>query len=66
MYTSLEAHHGPDNSFNGFGKSQKERRIDFIFINDAVKVYKHGILTQHWNNRYPSDHMPVLAEVGIQ
>ena len=65
-YSSLEEHHGPDNSVSGFGKFGKERRIDFIFINDAVKVYKHGILTQHWNNKYPSDHMPVLAEVSIQ
>jgi endonuclease/exonuclease/phosphatase family metal-dependent hydrolase len=65
-YASLEEHHGPDNTISGFGKFGKERRIDFIFINEPVQVYKHGILAQHWNNRYPSDHLPVLAEVSIE
>jgi endonuclease/exonuclease/phosphatase family metal-dependent hydrolase len=64
-YTSFEEHHGPDNTISGFGNFPKEARIDFIFTNNAVKVYKHGILSQHWSNRYPSDHLPVLAEVSI-
>jgi len=57
--------YGPDNTFNGFGRSQKEQRIDYIFVNDAFSVSKYGVLCEHWGGIYPSDHMPVLADLSL-
>ena len=39
--------------------------IDFIFIKNNVKVLNHGILSDTWNGKYPSDHMPVVADILI-
>jgi endonuclease/exonuclease/phosphatase family metal-dependent hydrolase len=34
-------------------------------VREGVQVIQHGILADHWDGRYPSDHLPVLAEVEI-
>ena len=41
-------------------------RIDYIFVSDAVRVLRHATLTDHWDGRYPSDHMPVVADVVME
>lgn len=60
-------HIGPHFTFEGFEvKSGSERRrIDFIFVNDRVKVNKHAIITSSSGEYYPSDHLPVIADVVI-
>jgi endonuclease/exonuclease/phosphatase family metal-dependent hydrolase len=64
---SEEPPHGPDWSSHGFsGQGRPGRIIDFIFVSDAIKVIRHGILSDHWSGRYPSDHLPVLAEVVVR
>ncbi|HOJ11961.1 MAG TPA: endonuclease/exonuclease/phosphatase family protein [Clostridiales bacterium] len=40
-----------------------EMGIDFIFVKNSVKVIQHGVLSDTWNGRYPSDHMPVVADL---
>ena len=62
---SQSAVYGPDNTFNGFGRSEKEQRIDYIFVNDAFSVLKYGVLCEHWGGIYPSDHMPVLVDLSL-
>jgi len=42
-----------------------EMRIDYIFIKNSVKVLQHGVLADTWNGRYPSDHMPVVADLAL-
>lgn len=37
--------------------------IDFIFIKNNMKVLQHGTLADTWDGRYPSDHMPVAADL---
>lgn len=39
--------------------------IDYIFIKRVSKVKSHGFLSDTWDGRYPSDHMPVVAAVEI-
>jgi endonuclease/exonuclease/phosphatase family metal-dependent hydrolase len=64
---SLTPHHGPRISFFGFDVSNtRGRRIDYIFVSNNVHVLRHGILTDQWSGYYPSDHLPVLAEVHWQ
>jgi len=53
-------------TFNDFGKSLEEgNKIDYIFIKNNIEVNKHYIITDTFEGRYPSDHMPVLAEIRI-
>lgn len=63
MHRSEHGHHGPTSTWNGFQEIVPERRIDFIFVDDAVRVLQHGILADHVDGRWPSDHLPVLAEI---
>lgn len=56
--------YGPEGTFTGFAvKAEILTTIDFIFINKKIKVVRHGVLTDSFNLFYPSDHLPVLAEI---
>jgi endonuclease/exonuclease/phosphatase family metal-dependent hydrolase len=58
---------GPIGTFNDFDISNKlENRIDYIFVNKMVSVKRYGVLTDSRNNRYPSDHLPVLVEIQLK
>ena len=59
-------HHGSNVTFNGFGTSiEPGNKIDFIFVTKDVEVLKHGVIDEVVDGRYPSDHMPVIAEILI-
>lgn len=58
---------GGNTTFNGFGKDiQPDNKIDFIFVNDKIKVISHIIDTTLFNGLYPSDHFPVIAETKLK
>jgi endonuclease/exonuclease/phosphatase family metal-dependent hydrolase len=64
---SKYGHYGSAISFNAFGKHVEEGdRIDFIFVNNKVNVEQHGIIGERIEGNYPSDHMPVVAEILIR
>lgn len=67
MFASKSPHHGPLGSFSGSFTlpGVGDYRIDFIFINNNITVLQHAILSDSWDGRLPSDHLPVLAEVRI-
>ncbi|HMN88539.1 MAG TPA: endonuclease/exonuclease/phosphatase family protein [Saprospiraceae bacterium] len=66
MLVSKTPHHGPLSTWSGFNfPGVPGRRIDFIFVNDRVQVWKHAILSDSWSGRFPSDHLPVLSRVVI-
>ncbi len=59
--------YGPDQSFNGFKFGQMpSAKIDFIFVRTGIRVKRHAIITDSFENRYPSDHFPVLAEIELR
>ncbi|MGE5499502.1 MAG: endonuclease/exonuclease/phosphatase family protein [Syntrophothermus sp.] len=63
---SKNPHYGENISFNDFGRNtDPENKIDYIFIKNNVEVVNHGIIAQKFNGRYPSDHMPVAADVTL-
>jgi endonuclease/exonuclease/phosphatase family metal-dependent hydrolase len=62
---SLTPPYGPEGTSGGFAVRGKSRVIDFIFINQKVTVLRHGVLSDSFNMFYPSDHLPVLAEVRL-
>ncbi|WP_159520012.1 endonuclease/exonuclease/phosphatase family protein [Sunxiuqinia indica] len=63
---SEQAPYGPEGTFNGFDfNSELKRRIDYIFVKGKLDVKKYGVLTDSYEQRYPSDHLPVLIEVEL-
>ena len=61
---SIQPHHGPTSTWTGFTKIEAERRIDYIFASEDLPIHYHAILTDKLEDRYPSDHLPVLVELG--
>jgi len=60
-------HHGPDGTTTRFiaANLPNNKSIDYIFIKNNVSVSLHGTLSDSFDGRFPSDHMPVLAEVQV-
>jgi endonuclease/exonuclease/phosphatase family metal-dependent hydrolase len=65
MDKTITPHYGPTGTSGGFDVKELPRKIDFIFINDKVTVLRHGHLSESYGLFYPSDHLPVLAEVRL-
>ena len=64
-YCSATRHHGPGTTWNGFYAAVAGQKIDHIFVNKQVSVLQHGILADQLDDRFISDHFPVLAEISI-
>lgn len=69
FYATKQPHVGPLFSYDGFnvlsGDEDSRRRIDYIFVNDKVEVQRHAFISNFRDGRYPSDHLPVLADIKI-
>lgn len=56
--------YGPDGTFNGFRFDQApSERIDYVFVDRHFDVLKYAALSDSLDQRYPSDHFPVVARV---
>mgnify|MGYP001764805930 CR=1 FL=1 len=62
---SQQGHYGPTTSSNGF-KEIGGNRIDYVLVSPGIEVLKHGILSDRWDLRFPSDHLPVLASLEMR
>lgn len=62
---TVDPHHGPTSTWNGFRQIEPNRRIDFVFVGGSIEVLRHGILSDLFDHGFPSDHFPVLAEIRI-
>jgi len=65
MDKTIAPHYGPEGTSGGFDVKVLPRKIDYIFINNGVTVLRHGHLSDSFGLFYPSDHLPVLAEVRV-
>lgn len=63
---SIVPHHGPASTWTGFTKIEADRRIDYIFASEDLPIHYHAILTDKLEDRYPSDHLPVLVEIELK
>lgn len=61
---SRTGHYGPSSSWNEFKAIQPERRIDYVMVSPGIDVLAHAILSDNWDGRFPSDHLPVLAALA--
>jgi endonuclease/exonuclease/phosphatase family metal-dependent hydrolase len=61
-------HDGPNGTWTTFSVAENiGDRIDYIFVTPQnIRVLKHAILTDSNNEYYPSNHLPVLAEIAIK
>ncbi|MDA0314319.1 MAG: endonuclease/exonuclease/phosphatase family protein [Bacteroidetes bacterium] len=56
--------YGPKGTFSGFDWDRMPAGIiDHIFVQGKLEVLRHGILTDNYGKKYPSDHFPVLVEL---
>ena len=59
-------HYGTNNTFNGFEREVlADAKIDYIFVSESIDVIHHAVIGDKFNNKYPSDHMPVLVDILI-
>jgi endonuclease/exonuclease/phosphatase family metal-dependent hydrolase len=66
-HISENGHHGPTGTFTGFNiNAVPAEPIDFIFVSDDWNVLFHANLSDTFDGRLPSDHMPVLVEIVIK
>ena len=63
MLHTRHPHHGPTTTWNGFKTLAPGRKIDHIFFRGPLAIEQHAILDDHWDGRFPSDHLPVMVEV---
>jgi endonuclease/exonuclease/phosphatase family metal-dependent hydrolase len=66
---SIEKPFGPSGTFNGFKFNEPVTLlIDYIFISKTAKIVvkKCAILSDSKDLRYPSDHLPVFAELDFK
>ncbi len=62
-----EPPYGPIGTFSSFKwDASFENRIDYIFVNDRVKVLKYATLTDSKEQRWPSDHLPIFVKVQLK
>jgi len=62
---------GPVTTFNGFnvipdGYRKAEGRIDYVFVSDAFRVNSYSAIDALRNERYVSDHFPILVDITIE
>lgn len=62
---STQKPEGPDSTWNGFQAIVPHQRIDFVFATKSVKVVRFQTLDDQRENRFPSDHLPVIAELEL-
>lgn len=56
--------YGPVGTTNSFRfTAPMKNRIDYVFVSDDFVVSKYAVLTDAREQRYPSDHLPVVATV---
>jgi endonuclease/exonuclease/phosphatase family metal-dependent hydrolase len=62
-----QAPYGPEGTFNSFKfDAPMDKRIDYIFVSKNVDVLKYGVLTDAKEQRYPSDHQPVVTKIEVK
>ncbi len=66
FYHSKYGHHGPTSTWNAFERIYPDRRIDYIFVDSNFSVIQHGILADIRDGRFPSDHLPVVADIEFR
>mgnify|MGYP006148182475 FL=1 len=66
-YQQVKAPYLNTNTFNSFGKNLIGKAvIDHVFTNNKFTASKWGALTDNYQGKYPSDHLPVLTVLNFK
>lgn len=58
--------YGPVGTTNSFKfDAPMKNRIDYIFVSNQIDVLKYGALNDSYDQKYPSDHLPIVAHIVI-
>ncbi|UZD23899.1 endonuclease/exonuclease/phosphatase family protein [Algoriphagus halophytocola] len=58
--------YGPVGTTNSFQfTAPMKKRIDYVFVSKDFEVVKYAVLTDALDQRYPSDHLPVVASLRL-
>lgn len=61
---SVEPPYGPIGTFNGFKwEAEMNNRIDYVFLSSHFTVLRYATLSDSKDQKFPSDHLPVVADV---
>ena len=59
-------HEGPTGTWCDFiEKPNPNVKPDYIFVSPDIQVLSHAILVDNFDGYYPSDHLPILAEISL-
>ena len=64
MLVSRTPHYGPRSTWTAFTAIEPNRRIDYVMVSAPTIVAAHAIVSDSWDGRFPSDHLPVLAALA--
>ncbi|MBA3067853.1 MAG: endonuclease/exonuclease/phosphatase family protein [Hyphomonas sp.] len=57
---------GPKGTYNGFDINRSDPEpIDHVLVSRDVQVLRHGVITQQSAGRLPSDHYPIIVDIGV-
>lgn len=57
---------GPDKTFNAYEYHEPLiARLDYMFVSTGIRVMKYAVLTDSHDEKYPSDHFPLLLELQL-
>lgn len=63
---STHPHHGPRTTMTDFHNLIPDKRIDYVFGTGDLDVVQHTVCSDTYNNgAYPSDHLPVVADLAV-
>lgn len=66
LQASQTPHRGPGSTFNDFEPEVlPDERLDYIFVGPRLQVHSHTHLDEKRDGHYPSDHLPVVAELEL-
>ncbi|MBN2330147.1 MAG: endonuclease/exonuclease/phosphatase family protein [Candidatus Omnitrophica bacterium] len=67
-YITKIPHQGPTSTFTRNQWTETgapETKIDFIFVRNGFQVLSHQVPNDKYDGRYPSDHLPVVADLAF-
>ncbi|MFB6308708.1 MAG: endonuclease/exonuclease/phosphatase family protein [Haloarculaceae archaeon] len=64
--TASEGHHGPTTTRTDFHDLVPDETIDHVFATDDLQVRRHAACTDRGDERYPSDHLPLVVDVEFE
>lgn len=54
-----------EETFLGWEKGNKGIRTDFVFLSNDIPANSHEVLNVAFQNKFPSDHMPVFCRIRL-